>query len=222
MSILRLFASSPFESLQELLEKIDVCVSHIKPMVTANIEADFDEVKNHFRLITKAEHEADVVKGQIRGKLPRTLFLPIDRWHFLEIIASADKIADAAEDLGYLLTVRHTHIPETLTPEFVNLMEKSLASYALVKEVVDGFGMLVDAGFAGPIAEEFVQKTVRIDHLEWETDKQMYKLTQHLFELENQISVIDIIMLRDIAREIARLADASESLGKKIRRVLAN
>ncbi len=222
MSILRLFASSPFESLQELLEKIDVCVGHIEPMVSANIAADFDEVKNHFRAITKAEHEADVVKGKIRGKLPRTLFLPIDRWHFLEIIASADKIADAAEDLGYLLTVRHTHIPETLVDEYRNLLSKSLASYEVVKEVVDGFGMLVDAGFTGPVAEEFVDKTMMIDHLEWETDKQMYKLTQHLFELEDRISVIDIIMLRDIAREIARLADASEALGKKIRRVLAN
>lgn len=222
MSILRLFAGSPFESLKDLLEKIDVCISHIEPMVNANIEADFDEVKNHFRAITKAEHEADLVKGQIRGKLPRTMFLPIDRWHFLEIIASADKIADAAEDLGYLMTVRQTHIPSTLVEEFRSLLQKSLACYELVKEVVDGFGMLVDAGFAGPIAEEFVEKTKRIDHLEWETDKQMYKLTQHLFELEERISVIDIMMLRDISREIARLADASEALGKNIRRVLAN
>ena len=222
MSIMRLFASSPFESLQELLEKIDVCVQHIEPMVKANIAADFDEVKNHFRAITKAEHEADLVKSKIRNKLPRTLFLPIDRWHFLEIIASADKIADAAEDLGYLLTVRQTHIPQILVAEFENLTLKSLASYSLIKEVVDGYGLLVDAGFSGPVAEEYVQKTMQVDHLEWETDKQMYKLTQHLFELENKISVIDIIMLRDFAREIARLADASETLGKKIRRVLAN
>jgi predicted phosphate transport protein (TIGR00153 family) len=219
---MRLFASSPFESLQELLEKIDVCVKHIEPMVKANIDADFDEVKKHFKEITKAEHEADLVKSKIRNKLPRTLFLPIDRWHFLEIIASADKIADAAEDLGYLMTVRHTHIPESLVSEYESLTSKSLACYELIKEVVDGFGLLVDAGFSGPVAEEYVQKTMQIDHLEWETDKQMYKLTQHLFELENKISLLDIIMLRDFSREIARLADASETLGKKIRRVLAN
>lgn len=222
MSILRLFASSPFESLQELLEKIDVCVQHIEPMVTANINGEFEEVKNHFRAITKAEHEADLVKSKIRSKLPRTLFLPIDRWHFLEIIASADKIADAAEDLGYLLTVRNTHIPESLVEEFQNLTSKSLACYSLIKEVVGGFGLLVDAGFSGPVAEEYIQMTMQVDHLEWETDKQMYKLTQHLFELENKISLLDIIMLRDFSREIARLADASETLGKKIRRVLAN
>ena len=221
MNIFRLFSRSPFEPLNELLKKVEGCVSLMKPMLEANFEERYDEVKDYFKKITVAEHEADVIKQSIRDNLPRSLFLPIDRWHFLEILSSADKIADRVEDLGYLLTIRHTRIPDPLRPDFTNLLEKALESYSKMQITVQDFDQLIDAGFTGPVADKVMQDIDLVCHLEWETDKIGYKLSQHLFEHEDTISPVDIMMLHDIASALSKFADSVEYLAKQIRRTLA-
>ena len=164
---------------------------------------------------------ADEIKNSIRDNLPRSLFLPIDRWHFLEILSSADKIADRVEDLGYLLTIRKTRVPDTLRPDFVSLLEKALESYSKMQETVQDFDQLIDAGFTGPVAEKVMQDIDLVCHLEWETDKIGYKLSQHLFEHEDSLSPVDIMMLHDIASALSKFADSVEYLAKQIRRTLA-
>ena len=56
--------------------------------------------------LSRMEHEADLTKNDIRNHFPKSLFLPIDRAHFLEILSVQDSIADKAEDIGILLTLR--------------------------------------------------------------------------------------------------------------------
>lgn len=221
MNIFKLFSRSPFEPLNELLKKVEGCVSLMKPMLEANFAEDYDQVKEHFKQITHAEHEADLIKQSIRDNLPRSLFLPIDRWHFLEILSSADRIADRVEDLGYLLTIRRTKFPETMMPDFTALLEKALESYSKLQVTVQDFDQLIDAGFSGPVADEVLKDIDLVCHLEWETDKIGYKLSQHLFEHEADLSPIDIMMLHDIASALSKFADSVESLAKQIRRTLA-
>lgn len=221
MNIFKLFSRSPFEPLNELLKKVEGCVSLMKPMLEASFAERYDEVKDYFKQITVAEHEADLIKNSIRDNLPRSLFLPIDRWHFLEILSSADKIADRVEDLGYLLTIRRTRIPEALAPDFTMLMDKALESYSKMQVTVQDFDQLIDAGFTGPVAEQVMKDIDLVCHLEWETDKIGYKLSQHLFEHEADLSPVDIMMLHDIASALSKFADSVEALAKQIRRTLA-
>ncbi|MCH7471878.1 TIGR00153 family protein [bacterium] len=218
----RLLARSPFGAFRDMLAKVDSCVEHVQPMLAANLEGDFETVKQHFRAVTVAEHEADEIKDTIRDNLPRSLFLPIDRWHFLDIISSADEIADRVEDLAYLLTVRNTTIPEKLKPDFENLTVKALECYGKLTHTVSFIDELIEAGFAGPTADKVLEAIQEVCHLEWETDKIGYKLSQGLFALENEISAIDVVMIRDIAHGIAKFADSAEGLAKDIRRMLAH
>lgn len=220
MSIFRRLAYNPFEPLKQLLSKIDGCVGHIKPMIEANFALDYDVVKEHFREITKAEHEADEIKNGIRDSLRRSMFMPIDRWHFLDIISAADQIADRAEDLGYLLTIRHTAVPVELQPPFTELTDKVLEAYYKLTETVANFDVLVNSGFAGPVADEVCEGIDRVCHLEWESDKLMYKLSQHIFELEERLSPVDLFMIHDIGRQLGQFADSAEKLAKQIRRTI--
>jgi len=221
LNIFRLFSRSPFEPLNELLRKVEGCVSLMKPMLEANFAQQYDQVKDYFKQITVAEHEADLIKNSIRDNLPRSMFLPIDRWHFLEILSSADKIADRVEDLGYLLTIRRTKFPDALMPDFISLLDKALESYSKLQVTVQDFDQLIDAGFTGPVAEKVMQDIDLVCHLEWETDKIGYKLSQHLFEHEGDLTPIDIMMLHDIASALSKFADSVEALAKQIRRTLA-
>jgi len=220
MSIFRRLTYNPFEPLQQLLSKIDGCVSHIQPMIEANFEAKFDIVKDNFREITRAEHEADEIKNSIRDHLKRSLFMPIDRWHLLDIISAADKIADRVEDLGYLLTIRKTRIPEDLRPHFQDLTDKVLECYLALTVAIGQFDALVESGFAGPVADEVSAKIDHVCHLEWESDKIMYKLSQHIFEFEDRISTVDLFMIHDFARHLGEFADSCEKLAKQVRRTI--
>lgn len=220
MSIFRRFTYNPFEPLQELLAKIDGCVSHIKPMLEANFASEYEIVKDHFREITKAEHEADVIKNSIRDGMKRWVFMPLDRWHLLDIISAADKIADRVEDLGYLLTIRKTRIPEGLQPHLQELVDKVLECYRELTVAVGHFDALLESGFAGPVADEVGAKIDHVCHLEWESDKIMYKLSQHIFEYEDQISAVDLFMIHDLARHLGEFADSCERLAKQVRRTI--
>lgn len=220
MNLFRRFTFNPFEPLRELLGKIDGCVAHIRPMLEAACAGEYSTIKDHFREVTQAEHEADIIKNSIRSKLSRSLFMPIDRWHFLDIISAADRIADRVEDLAYLLTVRDTHIPDALDGELIALTEKCLEAYAKLVETVSEFDPLVESGFSGPLADEVLKNIDRVCELEWESDKLGYKFTQHIFKLEGEISTLDLLMLRDLGRELTRFADSVESLAKQIRRTL--
>lgn len=220
MSIFKRFTFNPFEPLRQLLDKVDVCMSHVEPMLEANYAGEYDVVKDHFRKITHAEHEADVIKNDIRINLKRSMFMPIDRVHLLDIISAADDIADTAEDLAYLMTIRHTQIPDELKEHFIQLHKTVMACYRKLTETVRYFEELVESGFAGPIAEVMSEGIEAVCHLEWESDKVMYKLSQHIFQMEDKISVVDLFMINDIAHKLGNMADVSERLAKQIRRTI--
>jgi uncharacterized protein Yka (UPF0111/DUF47 family) len=52
---------------------------------------------------------------------------------------------------------------------------------------------------------------------EWEADKMQYKLGQQLFELESQVSPVDIMMWFEIFKMIGNLANTSEAMAKQLR-----
>jgi predicted phosphate transport protein (TIGR00153 family) len=222
MSVFRRFTRSPFEPLAQLLRGVDSCVEHLRPMIEANIAADFEAVKTHFRAITKAEHDVDELKNSIRDSLPASIFLPVDRSRFLEIIGKVDDIADACEDIGYLLTIRLTPTPDAIRKPFLALVDKSLEAFQHLRTTIDSFDELVDTGFAKPLAAEMMVGIQQVCHLEWEADKLGYKFSQALFELEGQISTVDLFMLHDISNAVGKFADANEKLAKELRKVLAN
>jgi uncharacterized protein len=213
---------SPFEPLKDLISKIAVCVSHLDPMLTAWFAEDFAAVKENFKAITVAEHEADLIKHEIRDHMPRSLLLPIDRMHFLEITSTADKIADRCEDIGYMLTIRHTILHDDLKPYFRELLVKCEECYAQMVEAVSHLDQLLDAGFSGPGADEVMALLNQVGQLEWETDKIKYKLAQHLFELESEINPVDLIMIHNLALQLGQFADSVEAFAKQLRRTLAH
>lgn len=50
--------------------------------------------------ISHLEKEADVLKREIRLKLPRGLFMPVDRSDMLELLTQQDKLANLAKDIA--------------------------------------------------------------------------------------------------------------------------
>ena len=62
--------------------------------------------------IFEKEAEADRIKNDLRGALPKSLFMPVDRRDLLEVLQMQDSIADTAQDIAGLLIERRMEIPD--------------------------------------------------------------------------------------------------------------
>src|ERR1700674_4295022 len=106
INIARLFGKSPFAPLQNHMQKVALCMKKLSAIFESLHKMDADKIEKLVADLSQLEHEADLTKNDIRNHLPKSLFLPIDRAHFLEILSIQDSIADKAEDIGLLLTMK--------------------------------------------------------------------------------------------------------------------
>src|ERR1700738_4264174 len=98
-TIVNLFGRSPFAPIESHMEKVTDCV-HLLPEFFAALEAqNFGRMEEMMEKISSLEHQADLLKNDIRNHLPKSLFLPVDRMNLLEILSLQDRIADRVEDV---------------------------------------------------------------------------------------------------------------------------
>ncbi|MFB6372891.1 MAG: DUF47 family protein, partial [Bradymonadaceae bacterium] len=123
-SILGLFAESPFGPLRELAHKVQACAEEVPVLFDALFEGDYEAVHAKAEEISDLEHEADVAKDKVRDRLPKTIFLPVDRRDLLDVIAILDAVADCAEDVGILFTLREMEPHEELVDDLRKLLRR--------------------------------------------------------------------------------------------------
>ncbi len=78
-NILRIFGRPPFMPLQIHMEKVGNCMDLIPDILTAYWAEDERTVRELSESISKLEHEADLIKYDIRDNLSRSFFLPVAR-----------------------------------------------------------------------------------------------------------------------------------------------
>ena len=71
------------------------------------------------------EQKADQKKNDIRNHLPRSLFLPIDRSKLLDILTLQDCLADRAEDIAVMTTLKRIEMIEPIKANFNDFLAKN-------------------------------------------------------------------------------------------------
>ena len=117
-TILNLFARSPFAPLRTHMEKVGACVDLLQELFAAIERKDYAAAEKTATLISEHEHAADLMKNDIRNHLPKSLFLPIDRGQLLEILSLQDGIADKAQDVAVLATIKPLEILPSFQEDF--------------------------------------------------------------------------------------------------------
>jgi predicted phosphate transport protein (TIGR00153 family) len=92
--------------MQMHMEKVAECIDEIPGILDAYKRKDSKTVESLAKKISQLEHEADVIKHDIRNSLPRGLFMPVDRANLLRILNIQDSIANRAENIAVLLTFK--------------------------------------------------------------------------------------------------------------------
>lgn len=216
-----LLTKNPFGLVRSHMEKTQVCVQKTKDIFAALFNGDKAQVFLLAKEISKIEHECDLLKREIRTQVAKSIFLPIDRRDLLHMLSNMDSIADSAEDVGVLLTMRWMVMPEAIRPSFDIFLHKALDVVNESATVIFALDRLLEAGFSGPDAEDVISRIDHIDRLEHEADKAQDQLGKRLFEHEDILSPASLIMWIKIIERVGNLANASERMMNHIRLMLA-
>ena len=220
-SVEELFNTSPFEPLLHHLRKVKECVSLLRPMLDAVRNEQYDKLNELTEQVFKTEHQADIIKDEIRQVIPRNFFLPVYRGDLLGYLKLQDNMADSVEDVAFLLTLKQLKLPSKLADELMAFVGTVLRvcdkAYAMNERIRD----LVAAGFHADQADDMMQMIRAVEKAEWEADKAQYALSKSLFAMEDDLKATDVMLWWRVFLELGQLANHAEKTADRLRRMLS-
>lgn len=219
--IAELFHQSPFEPLRHHMDKVMECVSQVKPMFEHVGTGDFEGLEQLAKTIFKVEHEADLIKDEIRQVIPKSFFLPVYRGDLLGYLALQDSMADSVEDTAFLLTIKKLELPPELRDLLFKYVEKIVWAAEKAYDVSKELTVLVEERFKGEEVEQVLKMVATVEKAEWEADRTQYELSKELFALEDELRATDIMLWFRIFAVLGELADHAEKSAARVRRMLA-
>lgn len=220
LNLFKLLGKSPFTPLQEHLKKVTVCVNDLIPLLSAIESNDMELIQKISKQISNSEHEADLVKNDIRNALPKSIFLPIGRAGFLEILSLQDAFADKAEDVAVVSTFKTLENYKDLKEEFEFFYKGNVETFILTKNVLEEFDTLLESSFGGIEAEKVKIMIKELAYKEHELDIAQFSLIKKLYTLTDKMHYSLFYVWTTIIREIGQLSNIGEKLGNHIRMIL--
>lgn len=220
LTIARLFVKSPFAPLQTHMKRVNNCIEKLKAIFDILPKGDLEKIEKLSKELSELEHEADLTKNDIRNHLPKSLFLPIDRSHFLDILSIQDSIADKAEEIGILLSFKTLDRHDELQKGIEDLFEKSLGVFLLSRRIIEEVDELLESSFGGLGAEKVKSMIEQTAYQEHETRQIQRKLMKCLLTQTESLSPSAFYLWERLTQELGAIAELAERLANRIRMIL--
>jgi uncharacterized protein len=220
-TIMGLFAKSPIKPLQRHVVCVNECCSHLVNFFEVSFQADWEKAAEIRAQISHLEKEADVLKREIRLKLPRGLFLPVDRTDMLELLTQQDKLANLAKDVSGRVFGRQLVIPESLQPSFIAYIKRCLDAANQAQKVINELDELLETGFKGREVTLVAEMINQLDVIEDDTDMMQIGLRQNLMAIESKYNPIDVMFMYKIFEWIGGIADQAQRVGSRLELMLS-
>lgn len=212
---------SPFNQLLEHMGKVRECIDLLGNGIIRYYTGDYKNFSETAKKVSKLEHEADLIKGNLRNHLPSTLFMPVDKGKFLWALREQDAILDHAENLAVMLDMRHTKIPKKLQPFFIDHTKIVMKTVKAMEKAVSNIRDLVETSFVKREREQTKKYIHRVHELEYEADKKKYELTKEIYGMEKKLDPMDVYHLLKIADWVDDIADHAENVADWLRAMIA-
>ncbi|MGY4877460.1 TIGR00153 family protein [Vreelandella aquamarina] len=211
-----MFGRSPFQPLLAHIVKSHECAELLLPFFEATLDGNWEEAARLREDVTRLEHDADVLKTELRLNLPSTMFLPVSRSDLLDLISVQDKIANKVRDITGIMLGRKMCVPDALAENMRLYMRTSVACVAQARQALEELKELLESGF-GRNVSDVMQNMIRELHtLENQADSQQIAIRRLLFELETELPPIDVIFLYQIIDWVGELSDRAERVGSRL------
>lgn len=220
--IAKLFGRSPIKPLQEHMRVAQSCAAEVIPLLDALAAGDGDRMGAHRKKIDALENEADEIKNGIRAHLPRSLFMPIDRRDFLDLLNAQDSIADTAQDIAGLVVLREMPIPPTFGDDLRHYVVRSVDAVNQCGLIINELDELLAVSFGGREAALVIEMVAELSQIESESDRLEEALVHALFACEDDMKPISVVFWYRILGLIGDLADYAEDVGDRLRLLIAS
>lgn len=217
----RLFGRSPFGRLQEHMRLVEECAGHMLSFFEAARDRDEERLVSIKNEIFRLEHEADIVKSKLRSRLPRTLFLPVDRSDILALLSAQDGIADKVQDIAGLVVLRNMEIPDFLVEPLFPYIARNLDAVNLCVTIINELDELLEIGFRGRGAKQVRAMLKELHTIETDTDRLGMEITSILFRHEEEIKPLNAVYWGKVLGLIGEIADRAENVGNRLRLFIA-
>jgi hypothetical protein len=210
--------ASPFEGLQEHAEKVKVCAWTFQQAIECYVSSKCERFEELRKEVIKLESEADAIKRNIRGHLPKGTVLPIDKFELFRYLREQDQVLDAMEDALDLISYKgESEIPKELEKDFFLLVD------AVMDPVEDLSRMVAEAkkyfrNFSGTQRDVVKAIIHDLSKKEHEADKLEDLLKRKIFNLKDPVTVFHMVTLTET---IGSIADHSENAGDMMGAMIA-
>ena len=216
-----LIVRSPLPRLREQFAAVVQCAEMVPELIEALTKDDQLSIVQLAKDTSMLEGQCDAIKNELRTRMPPRLFLPVDRRDVLKLVAQIDAVADCAEDVGVLLTLRRMELPEELAPTLRAFVNRVLDVIRASQRLVGLIDPLIGASFGGRPAQEAHAVIDDIGRLEHEADKLQDQCAKILFSLEDQLPPVGVFMWTKVLNKIGDMANHAENVGDQFRLFLA-
>ena len=212
------FMVSPFEGLQEHAEKVKVCAWTFQQAIECYVSSKCERFEELREEVIKLESEADAIKKNIRGHLPKGAIIPVDKYELFRYLREQDQVPDAMEDALDLISYRaEPEIPKELEKDFFLLVD------TVIDPVEDLSRLVAEArkyfrNFSDPQREVVKAIIYGLAQKEHEADKLEDSLKRKIFNLTDPVTVFHMVTLTET---IGSIADHAENAGDMMRAMIA-
>lgn len=217
LTILNLFGRSPFAPLKSHMEHVSRCVLMLRALFEAAELADPKKLETIAAEISEQEHLADLMKNDIRNHLPKSLFLPIDRGNLLKMLSIQDSIADKAEDIAVLTTLKPLNLASFFREDFYLLLDKNIEAFNKAHAIINELHELLESSFGGLEAEKVRMMIEDVAFKEHEIDLIQRRLLKKFFNTDEEMSMSSFHQWQRIFEALAAISNLSENLAEIVR-----
>jgi len=212
---------SPFNQLLDHMCMVKKCLDILGDGLIDYYQGDYKDFSKIAKRVSELEHDADLIKSNIRNHLPTFVFIPVDKGKFLWALREQDAILDHAENLAHMLEMRHTKIPKELQKLFIDHVKIVLKTVSAMEKAVSNICDLLETGFVRRERQQTKEFIYKVHECEYEADKKKYEMTKGIYKLEKKLDPMDVYHLLKIADWVDDIADHAENVADWLRAMIA-
>jgi hypothetical protein len=212
---------SPFDQLLEHMCKVRECIDILGDGLINYYKGNYKNFSELTKKISKYEHEADLIKSNIRNHLPSFVFIPVDKGKFMWALREQDAILDHADNLVNMLDMRRTKIPKELQKLFIDHCKLVVKTVKAMEDAVCNIKDLVETSFVKREREQTKEFIYIVHELEYKADKKKYEMNKGIYKLEKKLSPMDVYHLLKISDWVDDIADHAENVADWLRAMIA-
>lgn len=216
----KFFAPSPFIQLHEHAQKVHECVELLRPLAEALLAEDYERIEELHNEMSRVEHEADIIKTELRDSLADLYFLSVGQHELTQFLSYQDDIADAAEDFAVVLLLRKTKVPDALRADFSEFVNQVILVSEMLLDLESELSTLAEAAFTGQEAKDVLIGIEKISEEEWKADRMGRKFARHFYSMENELDPITIFFFDKYCKRLNEVANNAERTAKYLRLIV--